>query len=223
MPIIKRHGLQALQIWCQRATDSYDNVNIVDMTSSFKNGLAFCAIIHHYRPDLIDYENLKPENIYDNNALAFKVAEEVLDIPSLLDPEDMVEFEQPDKFSIVTYVSQFYHFFKSQDSSPVCSPKPRSIRNSESSETYSNSSAESTPAGTPKIGRIPSGFLSDRIRTPQKSNNNNNKTFNHADLLAKYGEEIFEKSSTKNSSKFEVKSLCSDMMVKATISEERES
>merc|ERR1712060_360574 len=98
-------GIKALQIWCRRVTEEYDNVNIIDMSTSWKNGLGFCAVIHHFRPNLIgkfsknvqtfviyvltfflDYTSLKKDNILENNQLAFNVAEEKLGIPSLLDP-----------------------------------------------------------------------------------------------------------------------------------------
>jgi hypothetical protein len=130
-------------------TESYVNVNIMDMTSSWKDGLAFCALIHHFRPNLIDYDGLKPEDVYNNNDLAYRVAEEELGIPSLLDPQDMVDSAVPDKFSIVTYVSQFYHLLKEEDGSR--SPS-LAFRNSESDtdSCHISSSTENTPVGTPK-------------------------------------------------------------------------
>merc|ERR1712243_342865 len=95
-------GVRALQIWIARVVDQYGNVKISDMSSSFRDGLAFCAIIHHFRPNLINYEALRSENILENNKLAFHIAENELGVPSLLDPEDMQRMRVPDKFSIIT-------------------------------------------------------------------------------------------------------------------------
>ena len=73
MPV-QRRGMRALEIWCQRVTSSYSNVDVSDLSTSFRDGLAFCAIIHHFRPELIDYESLNPDKMLENNSLAFKVA-----------------------------------------------------------------------------------------------------------------------------------------------------
>ena len=62
-------------------TDSYDNVNVIDMDSSWRDGLAFCALIHHFRPGLIQFSSLTSEDVLGNNALAYRVAEEELGEP----------------------------------------------------------------------------------------------------------------------------------------------
>ena len=56
-------GAKALEVWARRVTDGYPNVKIRDMSSSWKNGLAFCAIIHRFRPELIDFHSMDPEQI----------------------------------------------------------------------------------------------------------------------------------------------------------------
>ncbi len=90
MPV-QRKGMRALQIWVSRVTSKYSSIEVTDLTTSFRNGLAFVGIIHHFKPDLISNpDKLDPEDILGNNDLAFKVAEEKLGIPSLLDSEDML-------------------------------------------------------------------------------------------------------------------------------------
>ena len=87
---------------------------------------------------------LSQKNILENNTLAYRVAEDELGIPSLLDPEDMLDIDVPDKFSIVTYVSQFYHLLKDEDNSRSPSlPIKERINTSSDSE-------DNSPQGTPK-------------------------------------------------------------------------
>ncbi|XP_076329151.1 uncharacterized protein LOC143235156 isoform X2 [Tachypleus tridentatus] len=131
----QKTGLRGLQAWCRMLTQGYKDVDIKDLSSSFRDGLAFCALIHRFRPNLIDYESLSKENILYNNTLAFEVAEKQLGIPALLDAEDMVMYKQPDKLSIATYLSQFYQYFERgqhdvKSEKPVVK-RPLSERNTE--------------------------------------------------------------------------------------------
>ncbi|KAM5299035.1 F-actin-monooxygenase MICAL3 isoform 2-T2 [Ctenodactylus gundi] len=98
--------------WCQRQTDGYTGVNVTDLTMSWKSGLALCAIIHRYRPDLIDFDSLDEQNVEKNNQLAFDIAEKELGISPIMTGKDMASVGEPDKLSMVMYLSQFYEMFK---------------------------------------------------------------------------------------------------------------
>lgn len=103
---------EGLLLWCQRKTAPYKNVNVQNFHLSFKDGLAFCALIHRHRPDLIDYSKLSKDNPLENLNTAFDVAEKFLDIPRMLDPDDLINTPKPDERAIMTYVSCYYHAFQ---------------------------------------------------------------------------------------------------------------
>ncbi|XP_056332566.1 spectrin beta chain, erythrocytic isoform X2 [Danio aesculapii] len=105
-----RSAKDALLLWCQMKTAGYPNINITNFTTSWKDGMAFNALIHKHRPDLVDYGNLKRSNPTHNLQQAFNVAEKKLGVTKLLDPEDVFT-ENPDEKSIITYVVAFYHYF----------------------------------------------------------------------------------------------------------------
>ncbi|XP_030129303.4 F-actin-monooxygenase MICAL2 isoform X1 [Taeniopygia guttata] len=101
-----------LLTWCQKQTEGYRNVNVTDLTTSWKSGLALCAIIHRFRPDLIDFDALKEEDVVRNNQLAFDVAEQEFGIPPVTTGKELGSVGEPDKLSMVLYLSKFYELFR---------------------------------------------------------------------------------------------------------------
>lgn len=108
----------ALLLWCQIKTAGYQSVNVRNFTTSWRDGLAFNAIIHKHRPDLIQYEKLSKSNAIHNLNNAFNVAEQKLGLARLLDPED-VYTDNPDEKSIITYVVTYYHYFSKMKAETV--------------------------------------------------------------------------------------------------------
>uniref|UniRef100_A0A8C3GP73 F-actin monooxygenase n=1 Tax=Cairina moschata TaxID=8855 RepID=A0A8C3GP73_CAIMO len=101
-----------LLTWCQKQTEGYRNVNVTDLTTSWKSGLALCAIIHRFRPDLIDFDALNEEDVVKNNQLAFDVAEREFGIPPVTTGKEVGSAGEPDKLSMVMYLSKFYELFR---------------------------------------------------------------------------------------------------------------
>ncbi|KZS93628.1 actinin-like protein [Sistotremastrum niveocremeum HHB9708] len=112
---------EGLLLWCQRKTQPYKEVDVQDFTWSWKDGLALCALIHAHRPDLLDYHALDQADKRGNTQLAFKVAEEHLDIPQLLEVEDLCGKGAPDERSVMTYIASFFHAFSSMDQAETVS------------------------------------------------------------------------------------------------------
>ncbi|XDV29057.1 hypothetical protein PO909_032236 [Leuciscus waleckii] len=98
--------------WCQRQTEGYRGVSVSDLTTSWKSGLALCSLIHRYRPDLIDFDSLDEKDVEKNNQMAFDVAEKEFGISPIMTGKEMSSVVEPDKLSMVMYLSQFYEMFK---------------------------------------------------------------------------------------------------------------
>nr|XP_060614301.1 EH domain-binding protein 1-like protein 1 isoform X4 [Anolis sagrei ordinatus] len=105
---------QSLLEWCQEVTANHRGVRVTNFTTSWRNGLAFCAILHHFHPDKIDYEALDPLDIKQNNKLAFDGFAS-LGISRLMDPADMVFLTVPDRLIVLTYLCQIRAHFTGQE------------------------------------------------------------------------------------------------------------
>ncbi|KAL3311584.1 Nesprin-1 [Cichlidogyrus casuarinus] len=97
---------QATVIETHYFCSKYD-LEIKDFGASWRDGLAFNAMVHNINPDLVDFTQLRKHSNRENLETAFDNAEKHLGIPRLLDPED-VDVERPDEKSIMTYVAQFF-------------------------------------------------------------------------------------------------------------------
>jgi len=108
---------EALLLWCQRKTEPYEKVNIKEFKASWSDGLGFLGLIHRHRPDLVPNPDTLDKNDHAGNLeLAFSVAQEKLGIHRLLDVEDM---EVPDERSVITYVSEYYRVFSSNQKQEI--------------------------------------------------------------------------------------------------------
>ncbi|XP_050970563.1 F-actin-monooxygenase mical2b isoform X14 [Labeo rohita] len=101
-----------LLTWCQKQTEGYKGVNVTDLTSCWSSGLALCALIHHFRPHLIDYDSLNEQDCARNLQLAFDVAEKEFGIKPFLTGKELATGQEPDKTSMGNYLSKFYELFR---------------------------------------------------------------------------------------------------------------
>ncbi|XP_054873463.1 EH domain-binding protein 1-like protein 1 isoform X5 [Amphiprion ocellaris] len=105
---------QSLLHWCQNITSGYQGVKVTNFSTSWRNGLAFCAILHHFHPDKINFDKLDSHDIKLNNKKAFD-GFEALGISRLLEPSDMVLLSVPDRLIVMTYLSQIRSHFTNQE------------------------------------------------------------------------------------------------------------
>ncbi|XP_073072311.1 F-actin-monooxygenase MICAL2 isoform X6 [Manis javanica] len=108
-----------LLTWCQQQTEGYQHVNVTDLTTSWQSGLALCAIIHRFRPELINFDSLNEDDTVENNQLAFDVAEREFGIPPVITGKEMASAQGPDKLSMAMYLSRFYELFRGTPLRPV--------------------------------------------------------------------------------------------------------
>ncbi|KAL0476310.1 spectrin beta chain [Acrasis kona] len=112
----KAAGANSLLKWCQSVTKGYPGVEVGNFSKSWKDGLAFCALIHKFRPDLIPWDELKASEPEKNVSLAFHVAEKVLDITQYLEPDDM-KLSSPEPKTIQMQLYEYYKYFSAMQKS----------------------------------------------------------------------------------------------------------
>ncbi len=96
-------------LWVKRQLAAYESiVPIHDFSKSWRNGMAFCALMHRYRSDAFDINALDPKNAMANMELALSTAENLFGVDRLFDPEDIVEMEKPDEKTVITYVAMIF-------------------------------------------------------------------------------------------------------------------
>ncbi|XP_015833178.2 EH domain-binding protein 1 isoform X2 [Tribolium castaneum] len=101
---------QDLLEWCKEMTKNYLGVKVTNLTTSWRNGMAFCAVIHHFEPSLIDFNSLSPHDVKGNCKIAFDAGDK-LGIPRVIEPTDMHMLAVPDKLAVMTYLHQLRAHF----------------------------------------------------------------------------------------------------------------
>ncbi|XP_021333696.1 F-actin-monooxygenase mical2b-like isoform X30 [Danio rerio] len=156
-----------LLTWCQKQTEGYRDVNVTDLTSCWSNGLALCALIHRFRPQLIDYDSLNEQDCARNLQLAFDVAEKEFGIKPFITGKELASGQEPDKSSMSIYLSKFYELFRGTPLPPSDSKRDDDANN------------EKCPSGSPK-SVYKSLSLQPRKRIPK-----NDKKVEDTDAISK--------------------------------------
>ncbi|XP_036958971.1 F-actin-monooxygenase mical1 isoform X2 [Acanthopagrus latus] len=134
-------GFEELLKWCQKHTTGYKNVDVKDLTQSWRSGLALCALIHHFRPQLIDMSSLDESSAVHNNQLAFSILEKELGIPPVMSASDLANTGQIDKLSMVLYLTQIQKAFTAPAKEPAAflpSSKPLTLSQTQAAVFFLN-------------------------------------------------------------------------------------
>ncbi|MGH0140511.1 UNVERIFIED_CONTAM: hypothetical protein FKN15_019770 [Acipenser sinensis] len=201
-----------LLTWCQKQTESYKNVHVSDLTTSWRSGLALCALIHHFRPDLLDFDCLNEEDVAKNNQLAFDMVEREFGIPPVTTGKEMVADSEPDKLSMVMYLSKFYELFRGTPL-PAAANLRREIGNS--NEVSSAKSANPLYNLTLPRKRTPKD--DKKVEENDATSKRRRKGFNHLEEASNFssqssGSEGREAKDGGNQNK--VKSMASQLLAK---------
>ncbi|XP_016786757.1 smoothelin-like protein 2 isoform X3 [Pan troglodytes] len=104
---------QILLEWCRSKTLGYQHVDLQNFSSSWSDGMAFCALVHSFFPDAFDYNSLSPTQRQKNFELAFTVAENLANCERLIEVEDMMVMgRKPDPMCVFTYVQSLYNHLR---------------------------------------------------------------------------------------------------------------
>ncbi|XP_072320611.1 F-actin-monooxygenase mical2b isoform X5 [Eucyclogobius newberryi] len=101
-----------LLTWCQRQTEGYRGVDITDLSSSWLSGTAFCALIHRFKPQLVDFDSLNEEDQEAKLQLAFDISEREFGIRPFTTGKELCADQELDKTKMITYLSKFYELFR---------------------------------------------------------------------------------------------------------------
>ncbi|KAL6092475.1 hypothetical protein STEG23_019204 [Scotinomys teguina] len=104
---------QILLEWCRSKTVGYQHVDLQNFSSSWSDGMAFCALVHSFFPDAFDYNALSPTQRQKNFELAFTMAENLANCERLIEVEDMMVMgRKPDPMCVFTYVQSLYNHLR---------------------------------------------------------------------------------------------------------------
>ncbi|KAK4877333.1 hypothetical protein RN001_009839 [Aquatica leii] len=154
--------------WIKEQIKDYDDLVVQDLTTSFRDGRVLCAILHHYRPDLLDYSAIKADDVAKNNQLAFDLLEKEIGISPVLTGEEMAQFEVPDYLTMFSYLTQIYDTFRGE----IPHIKHPKLDLSESKENVKEY-VRTIPTGI-RMGDVTSGLV----------NRFNNRSKRHAETLS---------------------------------------
>ncbi|XP_029986689.1 F-actin-monooxygenase MICAL2 isoform X5 [Sphaeramia orbicularis] len=141
-----------LLTWCQKQTEGYKNVTITDLTSSWLSGIAFCALIHRFKPQLIDFDSLNEEDHAANLQLAFDISEREFGIRPFTSGKELCNGQELDKTKMNTYLSKFYELFRG---TPLPASGPRGVDENNDYPSKEGRSINNVLNLTPPRKRVP--------------------------------------------------------------------